>query len=222
MSYMRIPKELLRGECPVSRFIWRVKPPWHSLKLCRRLRQGFFWAAGLVVVSATILGSLTALAAEPELRADRIKAALLFYMAKFVTWPGELRESSQDFQLCAGVGQPLFQEQRKVFEEKLLHGRKVAVRRFLAEELREDGLSKCDLLYVAREFLDQFQENLPLLERKGLLVVMEGRETLGHGAMIAVFTDSNRLRFSVDLNYLRSQELEASSELLQLASEVTE
>jgi hypothetical protein len=146
-------------------------------------------------------------------REDQLKAAYLFNFVKFVEWPeGAV---GQTLIVCflggAGVHAALAAgiENKKAGQRSLL-ARKVA---------RSDGAGDCNVLYIEAGAAPVDWQAL-LAGTRAVLTVSDAGKFTHNGGMIELFTESNRLRFNIQLGHAHKAGLRVSSSLLQLAAAV--
>lgn len=145
------------------------------------------------------------------LRADQLKAGYVFNFAKFVEWSPTA--ATEPLTVCflgaAGVHDAFAMDIRN----KRAGTRPMAARRI--ETL--DEVPSCDVLYVDAQALND-EGDAPTTP--GLLTVSDAKAFVRRGGVIELFTDSNRLRFNVNVGNAQRAGLRISSNLLQLAAAV--
>src|SRR5262249_45977464 len=143
-------------------------------------------------------------------REDRLKAAYLFNFAKFVEWPG--LTAAQPLTICFMGGAGVYASLALDLDNKTIGGHKVQLRQ-LEDEAPVQGCA--GLHWHARP-----GEGACLFPAADLSVLTVGDSTdfTDKGGMIALYTDSNRLRFNVNVDNVRRAGLRISSSLLELAA----
>jgi len=145
--------------------------------------------------------------------AYQIKAAFIFNFTKFVTWPDELERQGGDLRLC------LFKE--NPFGDYIfnLDGRKVRnfyLRVSLPSSQAE--LSQCHII-----FLPPMKSTATLLGELAAQPILTISDVDGFsqgGGGIELLSESNRIRFDVNLQRIKGSGLDISSKLLHLARKV--
>lgn len=169
------------------------------------------WLLAVVLLASVASRSTVALdAAEPQ-RLDLLKAGYLVNFAKFVEWPASAVPSdvlTVCFRGGSGVRAGLAQD----LEHKRVGTRQVALRE-LTDADSSDG---CNVLYIE----GSGGSLVSGAHAAGILTIGEGQDFVKRGGIIGLFTEANRLRFSVNVENARRAGLKLSAALLQLASSV--
>lgn len=176
-----------------------------------------------VVVGASILAiaaAVSRLEAQPEetLETEReytVKAAYLFQFGRYVQWPPEAF-SSRDAPFVIGIlGKDPF---GRVFDEvartKRIDGRPVVIRRFASL----DEYKTCHILFIPATF--GHAGTIAAVEKlKKSLVLLVGEEPgfAEQGGAINFFVEENKVRFEVNYEATRRDELKINSTLLSVA-----
>ena len=104
-----------------------------------------------------------------------------------------------------------------------LADKRIGNRRLALRELKTgDAPSGCDVLYVEASMgtLRSLSANWPDWQSRPILTIGDEKDFARHGGVIGLFTEQNRLRFSVNIENARRAGLKISSALLQLALSV--
>ncbi len=151
-------------------------------------------------------------ATEASLRGDResqIRAALVFKVARFVTWPESSFSSPDGFHFCF-VGDVAMERALSGIEGRLIQRRGVRLRRLDDADRLAPG--ECNLLYLGkRKGLDP--ETFSLALESSMLIIAD--ESLS-GAMVALIQRDNRMRLAIDLGNVRAAQLRVDAPLLQM------
>lgn len=147
-------------------------------------------------------------------RAAQLKAAYLFNFVKFVQWPDARPE---DTVTVCFIGRTRVQRALADSSEgKKAGGRTLAVRGIEPSQ----GTEGCSMLYIDAEAA-RSASKLPVPESAvPVLTVSDSKGFARAGGMIELFSDSNRLHFSINVDTARRAGLNVSSSLLQLAASV--
>ena len=168
--------------------------------------------AAIALAGGLSLLSATAWSETSGSREDRIKAALLFKLVKFVDWPAMAMAGQDPIQICvlgeSPVGDALAVVDGKPARDRLAKFRKITT---LAE------VKGCHLLYIpagARELVN----GLPAAARgRGILTVSDATDFARRGGIIGLTRGENKLSFEINLRNARESGLEPSAPLLELA-----
>jgi hypothetical protein len=146
-------------------------------------------------------------------REDHLRAGYLLNFAKFVEWP---RLGATDVLTICFVGAAGIRDSFTAGSAGKQVGTHSFVTRALSARASPEG---CQLLYVeaAAPFA---REYIGALANPALLTVGDAQDFMKDGGIVELFSDSNRLRFNVNLDNARRAGLRISSSLLQLASRV--
>jgi hypothetical protein len=149
----------------------------------------------------------------PTAREDQLKAAFLFNFVKFVEWPASPAEDA--LTVCFVDAQGVYDALATGIEAKRVGARRLVVRR-LDKSASPKG---CDALYANSTTVPEAPALADSTARP-ILTVSDTREFARKGGIIGLFTESNRLRFSINIANAQKAGLRISSNLLQLAASV--
>jgi hypothetical protein len=178
-----------------------------------RLRQGL-----VLLLPAFLLVLATGVAADvPQQRENRIKAALIFKLVKFVEWPATALAGRDALQICAlgdsPVGESLAAADGKPVRDRVAHYRRI------------DGLSPndargCHVLYVPAG-APEIGSGMPVsLRGRSVLTVSDGQDFARRGGMVGLVRSENRITFEINLRNAREAGLDPGAPLLELATVV--
>lgn len=172
-------------------------------------------AAWLMFTAGIALTSATGRAADSSSagREDQLRAAYLVNFAKFIQWPAGV-EAGQTFCFVGGAG---IRDALNAATAARTDA-PVLVTRALA---RGENTSGCQILYV-ESGAPFATERLVAAPQPAQLTVSDAHDFSLNEGVIELFTEGNRLRFSINLDNARRAGLKISSNLLQLASHVEE
>ena len=169
------------------------------------------------VAAATLLGAL--LFAGAQLRAQHgleyeVKAAYLYNIVNFVTWPPDaVSPASNPLRVCVFGDDP--------FGPLLNHamdGGTAAMRPIVVDRLADIGATTmCDLVFVPGNSTDRIDRVVRATRQRPVLTVGEAPDFLRRGGMIAFVVDGGRVRFDINLPAATTRGLMLSSRLLQVA-----
>lgn len=147
-----------------------------------------------------------------------VKIGFIYNFANFVTWPVEAFEKSpEELLLCLASDTPSADVLYKL-EGKRVKGRTIKVVAY------RDGacLEKSQILFLATQDKTFIQKVLPATATRSILTVGEVEGFTRMGGIINFFTESNRLRFQINIDAARRAGLKLSSQLLGSARIVKE
>ncbi len=171
--------------------------------------------AGLLTTAALLLS--VDIHAETIQREDRIKAALVFKLVKFVEWPASALSGSMPLQLCAygnsGVAEALAAADGKPARDRTAKFRKL-------DSLATAEIKGCHVLFIAGGARELLNDVPPALRTRGggLLTVSDHPEFARRGGMIGLAHGENKVKFEINLRAAREGGLEPGASLLELAT----
>ena len=138
---------------------------------------------------------------------DRFRAAMIYHFTKFVRWPDKYLGASETFRLCI-VGQTSVTSHLQSRNGKSVNGHIINVEQVEALE------SGCHVMLFGNNTATP-QSRIP-----GSLTIGLSQGFLEQGGMVEIGAENKRIVFDVDLNMVRSEGLEMSAEMLNLARSV--
>lgn len=170
-------------------------------------------AALALSCAAHTLSSSGSLATEaPGRREDELKAAYLLNFTKFVEWPAQ--PSHDSLTICFNGGVGVYRSLATGPPDQRVAARRLHVRLLSANE----GVEGCNVLFVGSGAAST--NGTALEDAPALLTVGDAKDFAQSGGMIELFTESNRLRFNINLENARRAGVQIGSSLLQLAAAV--
>jgi hypothetical protein len=174
-------------------------------------RAGAIWRIGLALLTATPAWAAPAAAAPSEYQ---IKAVFLFNFAQFVEWPASVFADAKAPLVIGVLGDDPF---GPVLDEAVrgekIDGHPLVVRRYR----RADDIADCHLLFISRTESVQHERILARLKSRSLLTVGDTDAFNRHGGMVRFVTESNKVRFKINVQAARAAGLVISSKLLRPA-----
>jgi len=150
------------------------------------------------------------------------KLALIYNFAKFTTWPDDTFQEDDTPFTFAVLGENPFGETWDILDGKMMHGRPIVIRHFPGLENLEDPVS-VQVLYCAIDDLEfLIEENPDLLYHAHVLTVGAGKGFVAAGGILQLDFIDEHLAFEVNIGTARLTEVEISSNLLKLATDVIE
>ncbi|MDD2366928.1 MAG: YfiR family protein [Desulfuromonadaceae bacterium] len=152
---------------------------------------------------------------ESQRDASLIRAAIVYNIAKYVTWPTTGKNSNSNFIIGILANNSTVQSWRNL-NGKTIYGRTVEVRRIV--DLEE--LSQCQLIFIDTSEKKNLTRILAIASDYPVLTISEIEDFSRYGGMIALSVINNHMAFSINLKRARSVNLALSSNILKLATEV--
>jgi len=142
---------------------------------------------------------------------EQLKAALLFKLIKFVTWPTDtLTEEKSELVLCAPGRAPLDGQLRA------LQGKKVKGHRLKMVELatNQADTQGCQVLFLPKDRWGREKVS----NRQGMLTISDAKGFANQDGMIELGERRKRVELRINLEQVREYGLQVDSQLLALAT----
>jgi YfiR/HmsC-like len=166
----------------------------------------------LVVILATFVSAPRAMQRVDEYR---LKAAVLYNLAKFVEWPDEaFADATAPLVVCVLGVDPF-----GAALDDTLRGHSVGGHAASAKRIAE-VTPGCHVLFVANSEAKRLPAILERLRTSSVLVIGDAVGFVDRGGMIGLVTDDERVRFDVNLRAAERARIKISARLMALASSV--
>ena len=168
----------------------------------------------ILLSAAALLLPLRAAMPQPGPQEYALKSVFLFNFCRFIEWPDDAFSSREEPIIIGLIGDDPF---RGMLEETVkgetLRGRSIRVEHYR----RPSDIDRCHVLFVSGSDTGRFDDILKAVAGQSVVTVGETEAFLDRGGMIALTAERNRVRLSINPSRLRSENLVASSKLLQIA-----
>jgi hypothetical protein len=144
-----------------------------------------------------------------------LKALFLYNFGSYVEWPPVAFSSGRAPFVIGVLGSaPLEGTLKDLAATKTIAGRKILVESFSSVAT----IKPCQILFIARS-VDPRQQRLAVekLRNQHVLIVGESAGFAGQGGSVNFFIESNKIRFEINPEMVKQQQLKISSKLLSLA-----
>ena len=172
----------------------------------RRFRKCI--AGGLRMAFLPWSGAL-AESAQPEYR---VKAAIVYKVAKFVSWPSSAFDSNQAPLVMCITGKDPFGQYIDNLDGKNIRGRPLVVRRVDNDAL---SLQRCHVVFVPEGSAER--EILAALRSRPVLTIGDSATFAETGGVLGLSLENNRIAFEINLDAAKNSGLDISASLLQLS-----
>jgi hypothetical protein len=144
-----------------------------------------------------------------------LKALFLYNFGGYVEWPDEaFARDDEPFTIGILGNAPLDTMLREIALTKKIGGRPIVVRQFAAAE----AVERCHILFLARDVSHpQQQAVIERLRSLPVLLVGESEGFASRGGCVNFYIESNKIRFEINLEAVKQQQLRISAKLLALA-----
>jgi hypothetical protein len=146
-----------------------------------------------------------------------IKAAYLYNLSGFVSWPEPGPQHNDEFRLCV-LGNDPFGEVLDTLSGKPVHGRSLKVRRLTAAAT----IDTCHLVYISESEIERYAILLGMIRSRPVLTVSDIDGFALHGGIIRFKLVDNRVRLEINPEAAERAGLKISSKLLSLATIVSD
>ncbi len=141
-----------------------------------------------------------------------MKAAYVFNFIKLVEWPDS--RLTDRVMACFMGAEDVLDAFSAATADKTVGTRRIAARS--VSEHKSDGSSGCDVLYV--DASKEFDATRAL--GASILTIGDAGDFTRAGGIIRLHMESNRLRFTINLENAKRARLQVSSNLLKLATQI--
>ena len=149
---------------------------------------------------------------------QQVKSAYLYNFGKFVTWQARPGANSDSLQICVLGKDPFGPVLEATVAGESINGKKITVKRLVKIE---DG-PDCRILFISSSEQKRIRTILVVAQSRGMLTVSDLTNFLQEGGIIQFITQEDRIRFEVNLGAAEQSHLILSSQLLKVASRVTD
>jgi hypothetical protein len=156
--------------------------------------------------------------AQPRMALEyQMKAAFLYNFARFVEWPPDAFAPTSDSLIVGLIGEdPFGVVLDQTLGDKLLHDKKVVVRRFQ----RIESVVECHILFISASEEPRLGEIMKALNGASVLTVGDLDGFVERGGIIGFRKQDKKVRFEINADVAKRVGLKISSQLLKLAIRV--
>jgi hypothetical protein len=144
-----------------------------------------------------------------------IKAAYLYQFGYYIQWPaGSFADKTSPFVIGVLGENPIGGSLDEIAREKKIDGRPIVIKRFASPA----AYSPCHILFVADSY--DAAKILPTIRKSQKFPVLLVGEKPGfaqQGGTINLYIEQNKVRFEVNMEVAKQEQLKISSKLLSLA-----
>ncbi len=177
-----------------------------TIRLASRMRGQF--------TSAVILGLVITAALLGQVNEYEVKAFFLYNITKYVEWPSQKFNSSDDpIAICILGQNPFGSALQQAIHGKVVEGRTLVVRQISDIQ----PLCKCHILFVNASERKRFRSTAGAVRGTGVLTVGETEGFVNDGGLINFKVEDGKVRFEVNVEAVGQEQLRISSKLLSLA-----
>jgi len=170
-------------------------------------------AAALTV--ALMVGSAPAWAAEPAASEHAVKAAIVYKIAKFVSWPEDSSVTNTDsLRICLPASDPIGPAM-DALAGKTVQGKAIEIRRFEDSTTLTDD---CEILFISKSAALRRPSLLRNVANAPVLTIGDSDDFADIGGIVMLEIANSRVQFAINMNASDRAGLGISAQLLQLAT----
>lgn len=147
---------------------------------------------------------------------DELKVAYIARFTEFIEWPETTADTPPAFKICVFGDAPILQPLQQLPQLMKDNHRNVDIRRI--DQAQESFI--CNILFVPHAANAHLAKIASHTRHKPILVINEVQGVPGHGQLISLYTEGERLRIEIHLRETEDAGLKISSRLLKLANVV--
>jgi hypothetical protein len=151
----------------------------------------------------------------PTARVDeyRVKAAVLFYLARFVSWPqSAFADATAPMAICV-LGDDPFGARL----DEIVRGNQIGVRSVVTARVSEVRAG-CHVLFISSSEQRRLPALIASLRGSGALTVGEAGDFTALGGMVGLSTKGDQVRLDINVAAADAEHLKISARLLALSS----
>ncbi|MBI5471943.1 MAG: YfiR family protein [Ignavibacteriae bacterium] len=153
-------------------------------------------------------------AQSPQEVEERLKAVYVFNFLQFIEWPASSFENSDSPIIIGVLGPESFKNTLdEIVRSERIGNRLIQTKRYASVS----DIDKCHLLYISPSEDGKMESVLRQVEQSATLTVSDIDQFAEMGGDIGFFLENNKVRFAINVQSLRTANLNASSKLLRLA-----
>jgi hypothetical protein len=169
----------------------------------------------LVICAAILAGAPVGTHADTPASEYAVKAAIVFKIAKFVSWPETAGSGDTSaLSICLPEGDPIGPSIDALSGEKI-QGRRIEVQRL---STINTVTSECEILYMSRPTVERHGQLLNRIAEAPVLTIGDSRNFVNSGGIIALEIRQSRVQFAINVRASQRAGLDISAQLLQLAT----
>lgn len=169
-----------------------------------------FWIKSLTVIAVSPVWAY----AEPVDLREQVKAAYLYNILQFVTFPEYAFLETGTLKVCI-LGKDKFGQMLNQIDAAKTAQAEVNIVRLESFSDSRD-LQECDVLYVVETERSRIESIMEAVDSKRTLTISEFSPFIEHGGLIELFEQDNRIRFRINEQLVRNTDYQLAAQLIQL------
>jgi hypothetical protein len=157
--------------------------------------------------------------AQPALPEYKLKAVFLFNFVRFTEWPPSAF-ATEDSPFIIGIlgADPFGKTLEQTVKDEVANGHPIEVRHYKTV----NEIKKCHVLFISSSESYHLDSILSALRGRSILTVGDVEGFADKGGMVRFSKEDNKIRFRINVEAAKAENLSISSKLLQLADIVPE
>ena len=168
-----------------------------------------------ILIGFFIFSFLTSLPAHARVEdLAKTETAFIYQFTKYIDWPRAITDSQNgDFVISIVGNSPILKPLEELARLKTIKGKKITL------QVYPDGTSveKSNIVIIALPDEPLLQQTLKKTRGTSALIISHAPHFGKKGSMINFFMEQDQLRFEVNLEAIKKEQIEISSQLLNLA-----
>jgi hypothetical protein len=157
--------------------------------------------------------------AQPASPEYKLKAVFLFNFVRFTEWPPSAFPTESSPIIIGVLGaDPFGKTLDQTVKDEVANGHPIEVRRYKTV----NEIKKCHVLFISSSESDRLRSILSALKGRNILTVGDIEGFADKGGMVRFRKENNKIRFRINVEAAKAENLSISSKLLQLADIVPE
>lgn len=173
----------------------------------------------IIIVFFLVASSLGSVSTAEVSSENRVKAAYLYNFAKFIKWPENTFQDKSSPIVFGILGKNALADSLEPLTRKKIRNHPIEIQYF---ETLEDIPKDCQLLYLDIPDPDQRLLALSRLKTRPTVTISDSRDFASEGGVIQFATIRDRLRFIINHETARKNNIQIDAQLLSLAIDIVE
>jgi hypothetical protein len=141
-----------------------------------------------------------------------VHANIIYHFTKYIDWPEHMK--SGDFIIGVIGESPLYDELKKVTNNKTVGNQKIVIRQYSASE----SSYHCHILFIGDDETGNLKKILAHTTGMAILIVTEAEGAARKGSCINFAEIDDRLRLEINKTNIEKRNMNIATELLQLGT----
>ena len=152
---------------------------------------------------------------KPQNDEDEIKAAIIYHILHFATWPE--KDSSPKKKIVLGIlGTNPFGRAFDSIRGESIFGKKLEIKDF-GHSLSAAEMAECHALYIGFSEARNLSQTLSALHGANVLTLSDIHHFTDHGGMVGLVKVDNKIRFEINKTASDREHIKIAAKVLRLA-----